>query len=110
MVPNFSSLQSLEVMSDDNTIHLIDYFVHSVFLYPQCAHVADFLFSLLHASPVVCDGIMDGDISSGKYLVQTFAKSLLLPAPEHKVARNFLLTSSFYLTSCRVGFAPGAHT
>ena len=109
MVPIFSSLQSLEVMSDDNTIHLIDYFVHSVFLYPQCARLADFLFSLLRSNAVVCGGNIDGDSSSGKYIVQTFSKSLLVPAPEHKVARNFLLTSSFYLSSCLVRYAVGGY-
>lgn len=102
VAPNFSSLQSIEILNDDTTIHFIDYIVQSTFLYPQCSSLLSFLDALLHSNAVICDGIVNNDSTSGKYLIQTFHKSLALPPGNHGIARNFAVVSSFYLTCCRV--------
>ena len=109
MAPNFSSLQSIEILNDDTTIHLIDYFVQSTFLYPQCPSLLSFLEALLNCNAVICDGIVNNESTSGKYLIQTFHKSLSLPPGEQGVARNFVVASSFYLTCCRVRVSHRLH-
>ncbi len=102
MVPNFSSLQAIEILNDDTTIHFVDYFVQSTFLYPDCASFFSFLDALLNCNAAICDGVVNNDSTSGKYLIQTFHKALFLPPGEQGVARSFVVASSFYLTCCRV--------
>ena len=82
MVPNFSSLQAIEILNDDTTIHFVDYFVQSTFLYPDCASFFSFLDALLNCNAAICDGVVNNDSTSGKYLIQTFHKALFLPPGE----------------------------
>ena len=70
MVPNFSSLRAIEILNDDTTIHFVDYFVQSTFLYPDCASFFSFLDALLNCNAAICDGVVNNDSTSGKYLPQ----------------------------------------
>lgn len=101
------SLQQIDVMDAGNQISLLSYLLHTYFLFPDNQANESLLIEMLASNVLVSDAVINHTRSSGKYLLQIFAKAIFAKNSDGEINRNFVRASDIYLLCCKVGLKRG---
>lgn len=103
VMSSVDSLQQIDVMDAGNQISLLSYLLHTYFLFPDNQANESLLIEMLASNVLVSDAVINHTRSSGKYLLQIFAKAIFAKNPDGEINRNFVRASDIYLLCCKVG-------
>ena len=102
MIHSVEPLQQIDVVDAGNQISLLSYLLQTYFIYRNNSANKSLLLEMVSANVLVCDAVVNDANSSGKYLLQIFAKAIFIEYSENSVSQNFLRSSDIYLTCCKV--------
>ena len=76
VMSSVDSRQQIDVMDAGNQISLLSYLLHTYFLFPDNQANESLLIEMLASNVLVSDAVINHTRSSGKYLLQIFAKAI----------------------------------
>lgn len=68
--PCVDQLKSIDIVDGGNTIPLLSYLLHTYFMYPDNQPNEELLLELVGANAMIGNAVIEGESSSGKYLIQ----------------------------------------
>ena len=102
MIHSVEPLQQIDVVDAGTQNSLLSYLLQTYFIYRNNSANKSLLLEMVSANVLVCDAVVNDANSSGKYLLQIFAKAIFIENSENSVSQNFLRSSDIYLTCCKV--------